>query len=299
MQKIVPHLWFAHNAEEAVALYTSIFRDGKIVSTSRYPEAGREIHGMEPGSTMTQEFEIDGQRFAALNAGPHFTFTPAISFMVSRETAQEIDTLWATLAEGGQVLMPLGSYPFSQHYGWVQDRYGVSWQLMLPEAGSEIRQSIIPSLLFVGQNAGRAEDAINFYTSVFDDSEVGMVVHYGPGQEPNAEGTLMFGDFTLAGQLFAAMDSALEHEFGFNEAISLLVNCRDQEEIDYFWDRLSAVPAAEQCGWLKDKYGVSWQIVPRGMDDFLNDPDSAKVNRGMQALLKMKKIDIRAFEDAL
>ena len=108
--------------------------------------------------------------------------------------------------------------------------------------------------MFVGEVAGRAEEAINLYMSVFDDSKMGIIQRYGPGQEPDREGSVMNDDFMLASQWFAAMDSAYRHEFAFNEAISLLVNCDNQQEIDYYWDKLTAVPEAEQCGWLKDRF---------------------------------------------
>jgi predicted 3-demethylubiquinone-9 3-methyltransferase (glyoxalase superfamily) len=116
--------------------------------------------------------------------------------------------------------------------------------------------------------------------------------------EPNKEGTVMHGVVTLAGQDFFAMDSAKEHNFKFNEAISFIVNCEDQKEIDYYWDKLSAVPEAEQCGWLKDKFGVSWQIVPTAMNKMMAGGDKARMDRVTKAFLKMKKFDIAELERA-
>ena len=107
----------------------------------------------------------------------------------------------------------------------------------------------------------------------------------------------MFTDFQLLGQWFAAMDSAHGHAFSFNEAVSLMVTCDTQAEIDDYWEKLSAVPEAEQCGWLKDKYGVSWQIVPTILGELLSDPDPAKSQRVMEAMLQMKKIDIAKLEE--
>ena len=108
----------------------------------------------------------------------------------------------------------------------------------------------------------------------------------------------MFTDFMLEGQWFAAMDSARQHGFAFNEAISLMVYCDDQSEIDYYWEKLSAVPQAEQCGWIKDKYGLSWQIVPTAMDQMLEDSDSERAARVTKAFLKMKKFDIAELQRA-
>ncbi|MEX1112431.1 MAG: VOC family protein [Candidatus Andersenbacteria bacterium] len=296
MQKITPHLWFDKNGEEAATFYTSVFNNGKILSTTRYTEAGHDVHGMEAGTVLTVGFEIEGYTITALNGGPHFKITPAISFIVNCPTKEEVDELWAKLSEGGKTLMPLNTYPFSERYGWIQDQYGVSWQLMFSEQTTV--RTIVPSLMFVGDRAGKAEEAINFYVSIFEDSKVGDISRYGAGQPPDKEGTVMYADFTLAGQKFAAMDSAQTHEFTFNEGVSLLVECKTQEEIDYFWGKLSAVPESEQCGWLKDKYGVSWQIVPGGMDEMLNDPDKEKANRAMNAMLAMKKIDISGIQNA-
>jgi predicted 3-demethylubiquinone-9 3-methyltransferase (glyoxalase superfamily) len=192
--------------------------------------------------------------------------------------------------------MPLQAYPFSDRYGWVADRYGLSWQLSA--AGDGATSHIFPSLMFVGDRVGQAEAAINFYTSVFPDSKVGEISRYSSGQEPDKEGTITYGPFVLAGQDFAAMDSAQAHDFTFNEAISFIVNCKDQAEVDYYWNKLSAVPESEQCGWLKDKFGVSWQIVPMVLGELLTDPDGARADRVMEALLQMKKLDIRELRTA-
>ena len=158
-QRIAPCLWFDSQAEEAVAFYTDIFKNSRVVQVTRYGEAGREIHGRPPGSVMAIAFELDGQRFSALNGGPFFTF---------------------------------------------------------------------------------------------------------------------------------------------NEAVSLQIDCESQEEVDYYWNRLSANGdvGAQQCGWLKDKYGLSWQVVPRVLFEMLTNPDPTKANRAMAALLGMKKIDIATLQRA-
>lgn len=296
MQKIIPHLWFNTQTEEAVAFYTSVFGNGKVLSTTHYTEVGYEIHGIKAGTVLTQAFEIEGYQFVALNGGPHFNFTPAISFMVHCKEPKEVEMLWETLSVGGTPLMNLDTYDFSPKYGWIKDKYGVTWQLITTD--TPYQQKIVPALLFVQDKAGKADEAIQFYTSIFKDSSTGMIARYGGNQAPDKEGTIMYADFLLSGEKFIAMDSAQEHLFSFNEAISLLITCEDQKEIDYFWDKLSAVAESEQCGWLKDKYGVSWQIVPEGMDKMLNDPDKEKVNRVMRAMFQMKKIDRTALVEA-
>lgn len=295
-QKIIPHLWFDSEAEEAAAFYTSLFNKSALGSKTHYSKEGFEIHGQPEGKLMTIDFELAGQQFIGLNGGPHFQFTPAISFIVNCESEEEVDKLWAELSKDGSVLMPLEKYDFSEKYGWTEDRFGLSWQIMLAE--EEAPQKIMPSLLFVGDECGKAEEAMDFYTSVFDDGEKRAVFHYGPNQSPNDEGTVMYGDFELEGQLFAAMDSAQEHDFTFNEAISFLIQCEDQKEIDYFWNKLSSDPNAEQCGWLKDQFGVSWQVSPTILDRMLKDPDKEKVNRVTKAFLQMKKFDIEKLKQA-
>jgi predicted 3-demethylubiquinone-9 3-methyltransferase (glyoxalase superfamily) len=289
VQKIKPHLWFDTQAVEAARFYTSTFPNSKVTDVTT-------IHDTPSGDTDVVSFELFGEGFQAISAGPLFTFTPSISFLVLCESEEEVDTYWRALSEGGTALMPLDSYPHSKRYGWTQDRYGLSWQLML--ADGHVGQRVVPSLMYVGDVAGKAEEAINFYTSLFDDSSVGDVLRYGKGEEPDREGTLKYAGFELIGQQLAAMDSAREHDFTFNEAISLMVSCDTQAEIDRYWDALSAVPESEQCGWLKDRYGVSWQIVPAAMDEMLRDGSEEQVARVTEAFLKMKKFDIAELERA-
>lgn len=290
-QKIVPHLWFDKEAKEAAAFYTSIFPRSEVSNINT-------IHDTPTGDCDIVSFELLGYEFMAISAGPLFKFNPSISFIVNCNTRAQVDELWESLSAGGSVLMPLDAYPFSERYGWIQDKYGLSWQLILSDPAGEMRPDIIPSLLFVGEMCGKAEEAINFYTSVFKDARIGAMFRYGADQKPDKEGTVMFADFTLLGQWFAAMDSAREHSFNFNEAISLLVRCDDQEEIDYYWEKLSKVPGAEQCGWLKDQYGLSWQIAPAEMDEMMKDQDRERLDRVTRAFLKMKKFNIAELREA-
>ena len=297
MQKITPHLWFDKEAKEAAGFYASLFPNSKITNVTR-------IRNTPSGDCDVVSFELSGQPFMAISAGPFFKFNPSISFILNFDPSKDnrarenLDVLWNKLSQGGTVLMELGKYPFSERYGWVQDKYGLSWQLILtnPEGGE--RPFITPSLMFVGAVAGKAEEASNFYLSVFRDSKRGAIAHYPKDMEPDKEGMIMFTDFMLGNQWLAAMDSAHEHKFFFNEAISFIVNCDTQQEIDYLWENLSAVSEAEQCGWLKDKYGLSWQIVPTVLGKMMSDPDPARSQRVVEAFLKMKKIDIEGLKKA-
>ena len=298
MQKIVPHLWFDTQAKEAAAFYVSVFQNSKITNVTK-------ITDTPSGDCDIVSFELMGMSFQSISAGPYFKFNPSISFMVNYDPSvdpkarEKLDGAWAKLSEGGKVLMPLDAYPFSERYGWIEDKYGLSWQLIFSKSDGEVRPPIIPSLLFVQAMAGKTEEATEFYMSVFKDAKRGSLMRYGKGREPEAEESIAFTDFTLENQWFVAMDSALrEHKFSFNEAVSLIVKCDTQEEIDHYWSKLSAVPTAEQCGWLKDKYGVSWQIVPSMMDELMTSGDKEKIARVTQAFLKMKKFDIKTLEDA-
>jgi predicted 3-demethylubiquinone-9 3-methyltransferase (glyoxalase superfamily) len=304
MQKIVPHLWFDKEAAEAAEFYASVFPESRVTSITT-------LENTPSGDADLVVFELWNQKFMAISAGPLFKFNPSISFMVNFDplffgdsadpagaAREKIDEVWSKLAEGGNVLMPIDKYPFSERYGWIQDKYGLSWQLILTNPEGEPRPAIIPSMMFVGDQCGKAEEAINFYCSIFKRSKIGSIHHYPQSPGPDKEGTVMFADFMLEGSWIAAMDSAQAHQFAFNEAISLLVNCEDQDEIDYLWQNLSAVPDAEQCGWLKDKFGVSWQISPVVMEEMFVGGSREQVNRVTQAFLPMKKLEIAPLEEA-
>lgn len=296
MQKIVPHVWFDHEAEEAARYYLSLFRGSKIRGVTRYGKEGFAIHGQPEGRVMTVDFELGGYRLVAINGGPHFTPTPAVSFFVMLESEPEVDALWAGLLDGGSELMPLRAYEWSARYGWLNDRYGVSWQIALGRR-RDVGQTITPSLLFTGPQHGRAEEAIELYCSLFPGSRVEAILRH-DGSEGETAGTVKHARFTLGGETFMAMDSAQPHGFGFTEAVSLMVRCETQAEIDHFWEALSAVPEAEQCGWLKDRFGLSWQIVPSLLPAMLMDPDAEKSQRVTKAFLAMRKFDIEALQRA-
>ncbi len=296
MQKIKPHLWYDKEAKEAAEFYTSFFPNSKITNVTT-------LHNTPSGDCDVVSFELCGQEFMSISAGPLFKFNPSVSFHVKCSTKDQVDALWKKLSVDGAVLMELDQYPFSERYGWLQDKYGVSWQLMYV-GDSEITQQIAPFLMFVGDNCGKAGEAINFYTSVFSSrgsegsSKVHSVQQYEKNESPDKEGTVKYAQFTLLGQDFGAMDSAHAHNFKFNEAISLMVHCDTQEEIDYYWNKLSADPKSEQCGWLKDKFGFSWQIVPRIMEEMLKEGTQEQIDRLTKAFLKMKKFDIAELKQA-
>lgn len=290
MQKTYPCIWFDNQAEEAAKFYTSVFKNSKMGTVALYPEGSPG----PAGTVMTTEFDIEGFHMMGLNGGPIFKINPAISFYVQCPTIEEVDELWKKLSDGGKVLMEIGEYPYSKRYGWLQDKYGVTWQLIHTE--EKILQKICPSFLFANQKFGQAGEAIDFYTSIFPDSKIiSMTKATGA---PYKEGMVMFCMFTLCGQRFVAMDGPGEHAFDFNEAISIVVDCENQKELDGYWDAMSAVKESEQCGWIKDKFGVSWQINAKRLNELMTSQDKAQVERVMHAMLQMKKLDIAELEKA-
>lgn len=261
--------------------YTSAFPNAEIVGTIYYPkskEEGLADFQLElAGKELTVDFEIAGLRMTLINADATFAPNPSISFFANcdptrGEDKEWMDKLWATLSEGGQTLMPLDTYDWSEYYGWVQDKYGVSWQLMLANPEGKPRPFIVPSLQFSGAMQNRAAEAIAYYLSVFEDSTMGSAWPYGEQAGLATAEALMYADFQLHSQWFAANDSAMEQDTPFGAGISLLINCKDQAEIDRLWEKLSSVPEAEQCGWCQDKFGVSWQVIPESMEELMKRP---------------------------
>jgi predicted 3-demethylubiquinone-9 3-methyltransferase (glyoxalase superfamily) len=289
--KIVPHIWFDTQAALATALYATLFPNSRV-------DTVRQITDTPSGDCDVVSFTLWGQEFQAISAGPYFKLNPAISLFVTFDTEAQMDTVWNALVDGGQVLMPYDTYPWASKYGWLQDRYGVSWQMSLgSEANQTNVQRITPMLMYTQGMAGQAAEAIAEYTSVFPESTTDLVVPYAAG-DGDTEGFIKHARFTLGGYTLMAMDSSGPHQFVFNEAVSLVVLCDTQEEVDYYTAKLSAVPEAEQCGWIKDKYGVSWQIVPSAIGEMMASGDDAAVARLTQAWLPMKKFDIAALKKA-
>lgn len=290
MQKIVTHLWYDKEALEAARFYADLFHGSLMGNVIR-------LYDTPSGISELVAIDLTGQKFMLLSGGPFFKFNPSISIRVDFNDPDQVIAVWNKLSVGGNALMPLDSYPFSAKYGWIADRYGLSWQIMYVSGGTAAFQ-FTPTLMFSEQHRGQAKEAINYYSHVFPNAHIGPISFYGPGEPPAIPGTIKLAAFSLAGQNFAAMDSAYPHGFAFNEAISFMVNCDTQEEIDYYWEKLSFVPEAEQCGWVKDQFGLSWQIVPTIMEKMMHTTDLDQLCRFTQAFLKMKKLDIEQLRQA-
>lgn len=296
MLPIKPHLWFDQEAKQAAEFYAILMPDSALNYINHFPMPG--------GECEIVEFTVAGQPFLGISAGHKLGINPSISFMINfdpsrdPDAAKRIDEVWSKLIVNGKVMMPLDSYPFSKRYGWVADKYGVSWQLILTNPSGEERPAIVPSLLFTEPVAGKADEAISFYCSVFKDSKRGNTAPRPVDMGPDKAGTLMFADFYIDKTWLAAMDSAHPHGFGFNDAVSLLIPCETQEEIDYYWSALSADGEAGQCGWLKDKYGVSWQVASTVMLNALKNGSPEQIVRVTQVFMTMKKVDIETLQRA-
>jgi predicted 3-demethylubiquinone-9 3-methyltransferase (glyoxalase superfamily) len=276
---IHPCLWYDGNAKAAADFYCTLFPNSKITVDT----------------PMVVKWELAGQTFMGLNGGPMFKANPSISFMVTCESDEEINELWKQLSEGGMVMMALDKYDWSERYGFVQDRFGLAWQIYKGKY-SDVNQKITPTFLFVGENYGNAEAAVKFYTGVFPASSVDGILLYQPNEGEQQAGKVKHSQFILDGKVFMAMDGFGPHEFAFNEAISFVVECKDQKEIDFYWDTLTANGGQESmCGWLKDKFGVSWQIIPKNIGALMMNPETGQ--KSMQALMQMKKIEIAKLTD--
>ncbi len=271
--KIYPCLWFDGQASAAAAFYSSIFPGSGIVSSN----------------PMVTIWELCGQRFMGLDGGPMFKPNPSISFFVTCEDSEEADAIWNKLSESARIMMPLGKYDWSEYYGFLQDKFGISWQIFKGNH-TDLNQKIVPCLLFTDGNFGKANAAVHFYTSVFTNSRTDSILFY-TEEEMKEKNIVKHSQFVLDGHVFMAMDGAGTHNYSFTEGLSFVISCATQEQIDYYWNTFTSDGGQESmCGWCKDKFGVSWQIVPSILGELMNDPERS--SRVQAAFLKMKKFDI-------
>jgi predicted 3-demethylubiquinone-9 3-methyltransferase (glyoxalase superfamily) len=287
-QKIVPHLWFDHQADEAVHYYVSLFPESELTGSVVLPAT-------PSGDAEVFSFTLLGSRFMAINGGPLFRINPSVSFFVYCGSDREIERLYEELSNDGEVMFPLDSYPWARRYAFIQDRFGVAWQLDADPIVSA--QKIVPTILLGGTKGGMVREAMSFWSGCFPDSRILLEARADPSTGL-PEGSLLFAQFKLGGYLLNAMSSPLDHGYDFNEAVSLMVECSSQEEIDDFWQKLGAGGSEQPCGWLKDRFGLSWQVVPAEMNDLMFQSGSEKLERILRVLLPMKKLDLEALRNA-
>ncbi len=268
---VYPCLWFDRQAKEAAQLYCSVFKNSEIVSET----------------PTVVSFKLNGKKILALNGGPVFQINPSISLFVSCDSVKETDRIWNALIEGGSAYIPIGSYPWSEHYGWLKDRYGMTWQIF-STGKNDGEMRILPAMLFTDKQFGRGVEAISFYLSVFSDSAVNVMELYHE-DDVNA-GKILYSEFSLNKAEIVLMDGPGDHHYTFNEAVSFVIECENQQEIDYYWEKLTEGGEESMCGWLKDKFGVSWQVVPEILTQLMNDPEKAP--KVFESFRNMRKLEI-------
>ncbi|MBW8523636.1 VOC family protein [Chryseobacterium chendengshani] len=280
---IFPCLWYDGDGKESAEFYCKVFK-GTITADT----------------PVVLNIELFGQKLMLLNGGPQFKKNASVSFTVICDTEDEVQNYWDQLLDGGIALMPLDSYPWSKKYGWIRDKFGVTWQIYLGDQQSD--QKIIPTLMFIHQNNGRAMEAMEFYTDIFPNSKIGSVLKYGDGvgdETHELPENVQHAHFEINGYSFFCMDNSHDHQFDFNEGISIVVMTDDQEETDHLWNSLTQNGGRESmCGWLKDKFGFSWQIVPKKLIQLMSGQDQERAQKVVQAMMKMQKIVIEDLENA-
>ncbi len=278
-ERITPCLWFDQQTEEAGAFYTKHLTNTKIVAQS----------------PVVTEIEVAGQGMTLLNGGPIYQANASISFFYVCDTEEEIERLCTVFSEEGSMLMPLDRYEWAEKYAWLNDRFGISWQFWLGDL-KEVGQRLTPSLLFTGKQYGRAEEAIEHYSSIFKKPKQDGILRYGNDEAPEQAGKVKHAEIWLNGQKFMLTDSMQSPDLTFSEGVSLTIHCETQDEIDYYWEKLTENGEESMCGWLKDKFGVSWQVIPNVLSQIMGDPE--KAGKAAQAFREMRKFDIEKLVQA-
>ncbi len=274
---IYPCLWFYNKAKAAAEFYVSVFPNSKI-----HQDTG-----------LVCSFEVMGTKLIGLNGGPKYKVNKAVSYFVYCGNGVNIDELYAQLKEGGEVLFPLDKYDWSPRYAWVQDKFGVNWQLDIEPINHQ--QKIVPCLLFSKSDVGRVREALGHYLSRFPNSRALMEYPF-PPQAGKKEGALLFAQVKLGDFILNLMSGRPDQGDAFSPGNSLVIECQNQAEIDLYWEALGKEGRYDMCGWLVDKFGHSWQVVPAVLPQLMADP--VKGPRVVQAFLKMQKFDIAALEKA-
>ncbi|MDX1447045.1 VOC family protein, partial [Lishizhenia sp.] len=258
---------------EAARFYTEYLHNVQLISESPF------LIGLS----------IDGTRVTLMNGEGVDKKSPSFSFYYLFETEQEFDRVYQKFIEEGKILMPLDQYPWSEKYTWVEDKFGVTWQLALGNL-ELVNQRVSPFLTFSGDNFGRGEQALNLYQSLFEDFQSGGILKYDAQSGKDSEGKIQHTQFRINDTMVMLSENPESHTWNFSEGASFMLLCDTQEEIDFFWNELSTGGEEMRCGWLIDQFGVSWQIIPSVLGDLLQD--QSRIEAVSEAFLGMKKIDI-------
>lgn len=265
---ITPCLWFKKRANEAAAFYCQTFRNSFILESS----------------DSSVKFSLNNLEFVALNNSPDISINDTISFSVYCGSDQEIERLYSAFSQSGEIVMPLGAYPFARKYAWVKDKFGVSWQLDVDPINN--RQNIVPSVMFVNDQAPKLKEAIHFYHGIFPKPMKLFEVTY-PPEIHMPEGCLRFAQHKLNGYIFNFMSNNERHGSELNESVSFTVWCKDQEDINHYWNAFnSQALKIGKFGWIQDKYGLWWQILPENIASLMDAEEN------IQKLMQMEKINL-------
>ena len=290
MQTIIPHLWYDTEAKEAAELYVDLF-GGKI-------DWNYTITDTPSGHAGLIQFQLGDMTLAAISAGPYFKLNESMSLMVNVASRDDVRRLYEALSDGGRVLMPLAEYPFSPYYVWLEDRFGLSWQLSYaPDLDKPYQFEIC--LLFSQDQVGLAQPILDYYKDKLPQARLGRLSYYGEGEAAVAAAKLNYAELFIGDQKIIAMDHGYGGVASFNEAFSLMVYVDSQEEADSWYETVSAAPEAEICGWAKDQFGISWQIVPRILMEAYDSASPEQIKAVNAALMTMKRLDIASIQALL
>ncbi len=287
--KIIPHLWFSDNGQEAIGFYTGLFKESSLRDL-------RVLPGNEFENVKVMSFELMNTPMMAIEAVSTFQFNASFSYYVYCGSDSEVQRLYNVLSENGNVVFPVGNYPWSSCYAWVVDKYGLSWQLDQDDIKTE--QKIVPTLMFSNQFSSSVAAYTEILKNIFPAFKLMVTAPYPVEQSPS-EGALLFAQVKIAGFVINLMSSHHSQNFEFNESNSLMVYCQDQDEIDYYWNCLAENGMMQACGWLKDQFGVSWQIVPAKLDEMIFQTDQIQLKELTDVMLKMVKLDVGVLERAM
>lgn len=274
---IYPCLWFNNNAAEAAGYYCSVFEDSELVKET----------------PMVSTFVLNGTKFMGLNGGPMHNVNSSISYFVYCGGEKEINRLFKALSKNGRVIFPLDTYAWADKYAWVVDQFGVNWQLDGDPINND--QKIVPTLLFGNEKMTEVKNAVSHYTSIFKNSKILLEAPFADTANL-PKGSLLFAQFKLNDFIFNAMSSPKKLDYDFSPGNSFIIECETQAEIYYYWEKLGLDRRYDKCGWLADKYGVSWQIIPTVLSELMEDPERGP--RVVQEFLKMQKFDIETLKNA-
>jgi predicted 3-demethylubiquinone-9 3-methyltransferase (glyoxalase superfamily) len=270
--EIFPCIWMNNNAKEAVSFYSTVFNKVTITSENNF----------------AIKATLENTNFLFLNGGNIYTPNSAVSYYYYANDLNATKASYHKFIDAGAtIIMPFGAYPWSANYAFIIDHFGVSWQIEADSINNN--QKIVPTLLFANDKKTWVKKAITYYTEIFTNATILLEASHAPNA-PIKAGSLLFAQIKLNSFIINAMSSTMNHNYDFGPGNSFVITCTNQEEIDYYWDKLGQNGKYSQCGWLSDSLGISWQIVPHNLNELLQHPTNS--TKSQIALRSMQKITI-------